>query len=135
TIIDLANQVPYDNTNSAVGFASDYYHFLVPNTPVERRAQFEIDNPSGNLTLVAHRGLPLPDLTTFDYKSDLPDTNWELIVFYDYSSPVALGPGDWYLTALNLETRPVSYRIMASVWPDYGTNIVITNWVISSSNL
>jgi hypothetical protein len=131
-IITLTNMVPYPNTNSGVGFASDYYRFTVGPTAV--RAQFEIDNPSADVTLVARKGLPPPDPTSYDLISANPGTNGQLIVFFDFSTPVPLTPGDWYLSAANLSGQPVSYTIMASDWSAYGTNIVITNWVLTSNS-
>jgi hypothetical protein len=134
-IIDLTNNIPYFNTNSAAGFASDYYHLLVTTiTILPRRAQFDIDFPSGDMSLVVRKGLPLPSLTNYDLISINPDTNNEVIVLYDYSKPVALTPGDWYLTAVNVAGRPVSYQVMGGWGDDYGTNIVITNWFLASNS-
>jgi subtilisin-like proprotein convertase family protein len=131
-IITLFNMIPYANTNSGAGITNDYYRFVVTTNAV--RAQFEIDNPSADMTLVARKGLPLPDLTSFDLISANPGTTDELIVFYNWSSPVALTPGEWFLTAVNVSGVPATYSIKASEWPLYGTNIVITNWGLSGTN-
>jgi hypothetical protein len=131
-IITLFNMIPYANTNSGIGITNDYYRFVVSTNAV--RAQFEINGPSADMTLVARKGLPLPDLTTFDLISANPGTTDELIVLYNWSSPVALTPGDWFLTAVNVSGVQASYSIKASEWPLYGTNIVITNSGISGGN-
>jgi len=131
-IITLFNMIPYANSNSGVGILNDYYRYVVSTNAV--RAQFEINNPSADMTLVARKGLPLPDLTTFDLISANPGTTDELIVLYNFSSPVALTPGEWFLTAVNVSGGPATYSIMASEWPLYGTNIVITNTGISGGN-
>jgi hypothetical protein len=132
TIITLFNMIPYTNSNSGVGITNDYYRFVVSTNAV--RAQFEINNPSADMTLVARKGLPLPDLASFDLISANPGTIDELIVLYDWSSPVALSPGEWFLTAVNVSGTPATYSIKASEWPLYGTNIVITNSGISGGN-
>jgi subtilisin family serine protease/subtilisin-like proprotein convertase family protein len=131
-IITLFNMIPYANTNSGVGSTNDYYRYLVTTNAV--RAQFEINNASADMTLVARKGLPLPDLSSFDLISANPGTTDELIVLYDWSRPVALTPGEWFLTAINVSGAPATYSIKASEWPLYGTNIVITNSGISGGN-
>jgi subtilisin-like proprotein convertase family protein len=132
SIITLFNMIPYTNSNSGAGITNDYYRYRVTTNAV--RAQFEIDGPSADMTLVARKGLPLPDLTSFDLISANPGTTDELIVLYDWSSPVALSPGDWFLTAVNVSGAPATYSIKASEWSLYGTNIVITNSGISGGN-
>jgi subtilisin-like proprotein convertase family protein len=131
-IITLNNAEAYSATNFAGGTNADYYHFVVSGGSV--RAQFEINNPSGDMTLVVHRLLPLPDLTTFDYESTNPSTSDELITVFDTSSPVALSPGDWFLTAVNVSSNPVSYSIKATDWPAYGTNVVMLDAMVDPTN-
>jgi subtilisin-like proprotein convertase family protein len=131
-IITLFNRIPYANTNSGVGLTNDYYRYVVSTNAV--RAQFEIDNPSADMTLVARKGIPPPDLSSFDLISANPGTIDELIVLYNFSSPVALTPGEWFLTAVNISGVPATYSIMASEWPVYGTNIVITNSAFSGNS-
>jgi hypothetical protein len=131
-IITLFNMIPYANTNSGAGITNDYYRFTVSTNAV--RAQFELNNPSADMTLVARKGLPLPDLSSYDLISANPGTTDELIVLYDFSSPIALSPGEWFLTAVNVSGGQANYSIKASEWPLYGTNIVITNSGISGGN-
>jgi hypothetical protein len=38
-----------------------------------------------------------------------------------------LTPGDWFISAVNVSGGPVSYTIIATEFPVYGTNLVITN--------
>lgn len=132
SIIDLTNAIPYANTNSGVGIPNDYYHYAVTN-PVAR-AQFEINSPSGDMTLILRKGLPLPTFGNFDYMSSNPGNNDELIVLHTYSSPIPLSVGDWYLTAANVSGGPVTYSIKATQWIDHGTNFVITNFVYSGTS-
>jgi hypothetical protein len=86
------------------------------------------------MTLVARKGWPPPNLVTNDYLSADPGTNDELIVVFDFTKPVSLSPGDWFLTAINISGSPAAYSITATEWPFYGTNIVITNSFVFSNN-
>jgi hypothetical protein len=132
-IIELTNMVPYTNVNSGiVNLSSDYYHFYVP--PGAARAQFEIDNPSGNMALAVREGLPLPDILSYDYLSANPGLNDQLIVVFTNSAPVPLTPGSWYLTAINNSGGPVSYTIEASWWPTTGQPISITGGQITGTS-
>jgi len=133
TIITLTNAIPYFNTNPGVSSPIDYYRYVVSRSAV--RAQFEINGPSENMALVARKGFPpLPDLTAYDYLSDNPGMNDELIVLFDSSTPVPLTTGEWYLSAVNEAGIPVSYSIMATEWPVYGTNFGIIRYAISSDS-
>ncbi len=111
-IVTLTNAIPYAKTNSGAGNGLDYYRFVVSSNSV--RAQFEINMPSDDVTLVARKGLPLPDLGIFDYISANVFTNDELIVIMTNSAPVVLSAGDWFLTAVNLVGTPVTYSIKAT---------------------
>jgi len=127
-IITLTNAVPFCTANTNGVGSIDYYRFAV--SPGAVRAQFEIDGPTADMTLVARKGLPLPTLSLFDYLSANPGTNDELIVVYDFSSPVPLSPGDWFIAAVPLVPGPVSYCIMALEWGSYGTNLMTTNFAV-----
>jgi len=52
---------------------------------------------------------------------------------FDYSSPVPLTNGDWYLAVVNLSGGPVTYSIKATEWPVYGTNLNAVAYVSSNS--
>jgi len=123
-LLTLQSGTPYFNTNSGPAGAADYYLYVVTTNAV--RAQFEVNGPTADLTLVARKGLPLPTLANYDYLSANPGTNDELVVVYDYSSPVPLTPGDWFLAAVNSAGLPAAYSIMATEYSDYGTNILVS---------
>ena len=131
-IITLASGVPYPGANSGAGDATDYYHYVVTSNAV--RAQFEIDAPTADMTLVARKGLPLPNLTNYTCLSANPGPNEELITLFRGSTPVPLTPGDWFLSAVNVSGAPVSYTIMATEFPVYGTNVVITTSLTLSNS-
>ena len=132
TIITLTNAMPYFNVNAGGSSPIDYYRYVVSRSAV--RAQFEINGPSDNLALVVRKGFPpLPDLATYDYLSDNPGANDELIVLLDSLTPVPLTSGEWYLSAVNEAGIPVSYAIMATEWSasQYSTNFGILRYTIS----
>jgi subtilisin-like proprotein convertase family protein len=124
-IITLASGAPYSNTNSGAGDATDYYRYVVTSNAL--RAQFEIDGPTGDMTLVARKGLPLPTLADYTCLSANSGLNDELITLFDFSSPVPLTPGDWFISAVNVSGGPAAYTIVATEFPAYGINVLITN--------
>jgi subtilisin-like proprotein convertase family protein len=131
-LITLPSGGAYSTTNDGPVQAIDYYRFVASTNAV--RVQFEINGPSANLALVARQGVPLPSLSSFDYISANPWTNDQLIVVYDYSKPVSLTPGEWFLGVVNMTGVPTGYTIMATEFTAYGTNIVITGVMLTSSN-
>ena len=124
-IITLTSGVSYPNNNSGAGDATDYYHYVVTTNAL--RAQFEIDAPTAQMALVARKGLPLPTLASYDCVSTNPGPNEQLITLFDFSSAVPLTPGDWFISAVNLSGGPVSYTVMATEFPAYETNVLITS--------
>ena len=47
---------------------------------------------------------------------------------------MALTPGDWFLTAVNVSGGPATYSIKATEFSVYATNVIITNWSIVSNS-
>lgn len=124
-IVTLTNGIPYGGANPGPANAADYYRYRV--TTNAARAQFEINNATGDMTLLARKGLPLPGLALFDYLSTNAFPNDELIVVFDTSTPVPLSSGEWFLAAVNVSGVPVTYSITATEWPATGRPIAITN--------
>ncbi|MBN2505301.1 MAG: hypothetical protein JXQ71_01265, partial [Verrucomicrobia bacterium] len=121
----LTNGVAFTNTATALpSLATDYYALTVSSNKV--RAQFEIIDPESDVTLVLRRGLPLPTLAQFDYRSANPSTNQEWLVVYDTSAPVPLSEGAWYVGVVKLETNRVRYTVRFTEFDQFGTNLVIT---------
>ena len=129
----LASGVPVSGTNSGAGDSTDYFQYVVTTNAV--RAQFEIDHPTGDVTLVARRGLPPPTLTSYDCLSANPGANEELITLFNFSAPVALTPGDWFVSVVNVSGGPVGYTIKATEFPAYATNVIITSCETLTNNL
>jgi len=124
-IVTLTNGIPYLDT---VGAGSEeYYRYVVSNTAA--RVQFEVNGPDGDVALVVNRGFPLPSLGDFDYLSDNPFLNDELIIVTTNSSPVVLAPGEWFLTVVNMSGLSASYSVKATEWTVTGQPIVLTNIV------
>ena len=131
-VITLQSGVPYSNNNPGPAGANDYYRYVVTTNAV--RAQFEINGPTSDVTLLARGGPPPPTAASYDYLSANPGTNDELIVVYNDSRPVSLSPGEWFLTVVNASGIPAGYSIMATEFSDYGTNIMITSSNASSNS-
>jgi subtilisin-like proprotein convertase family protein len=123
-ITALTSAVPHAGTNQFLPSPADYFRFEVGTNAL--RAQFEIIQPEGDMTLVARKGLPLPNLGSYDLISANVWTNDEVLELYPWSSPVALTPGEWFLAAVNASGAPVAYTIMATEFSAAGTNIVLT---------
>jgi subtilisin-like proprotein convertase family protein len=124
-IIRLQSDVPYTNVVAPSRSIIDYYVFNV--SPIATEARFELSG-NADLGMVLHYGLPLPDLTTFDYRSDNPGITNELIVVTNTSSPVPLQPGDWYIGVYNNTTNAAVYTVTASEIVDTNLNAVtLTN--------
>jgi subtilisin family serine protease/subtilisin-like proprotein convertase family protein len=128
--VDLTNGVPFCTINP-LPLSLDYYRFRISSNSV--RAQFDLRNLSGDMTLLLRRDLP-PTLAIFDFLSANVFTNDEVITVFDYSQPVPLTPGDWYVAAANLSTGPVSYCATAREWATYGTNIIVTNVFLGTNS-
>ncbi len=129
-IVPLANGVSHSGVVPAAG--RDYYRYMVTADSV--RAQFEINSPSGDLTLLARKGWPPPEMASFDYRSANTGLNDELIVLFDTSMPVPLGYGEWFLTAANQTASPVSYGIKATQWPETGRPVEVVGTDATPSN-
>lgn len=130
-IITLTNGLPYTNTVPVDG--EDYYRFVVPPDAV--RAQFEIRNPSADVTLVVRRGWPPATLANADYLSMNPGRTEEYILVMRDSDPVPLTPGEWYLSAVNPSGMAATYSIVATAWPRTGRPVVITSVSATATNL
>jgi len=124
-VLTLDDGIPWYAGNEGSNAPPDYYRFVVSTNAV--RVQFEINGPTANVTLLARRGPPPPSADSFDFISANPNTNEELIVVYDFSRPVPLAPGEWFLTVLNDSGAPVNYSILATESEAYGTNVLITS--------
>ena len=131
-ITTLTNGVPRTNDVLAATAIPRYYQYDVSTNATA--VAFELFNLNGNVDLVARRGPPLPDETSFDYISANPGTSNETILVSSNSAPVVLTPGRWYLGVFNNDVNPVTYTIEAI---EGGQPIIIplTNGVAFTTNV
>jgi hypothetical protein len=118
---------------SSVTMGQEFFRFPVSSNAL--RAQFEINQPSCDLTLLLRKGLPLPGFSNFDYISANPGTNDEMIVLRESSLPVPLTPGDWFVGVFNPWGLPASYSLLATEFASAGTNLNITGLTFTNGNL
>jgi subtilisin-like proprotein convertase family protein len=133
SVVSLAAGVSYANTNSGPLNSADFYRFVVSTNAV--RVQFEVNGPTSDVTLLARKGVPLPSLSNFDFLSTNPGTNDELIVVYDYSRPVSLAAGEWFLAVVNVTGSPASYSVLATEFSAYATDIIVTDPLVVGNGL
>jgi hypothetical protein len=99
-------------TNIAPTNYMQFYRYTVSTNAAA--ASFELEPQNGNVNLFIRKARPIPDpLPTprvFDYASENPSTNADVILV-SQNSIVPLGSGDWFLGVLTLETNIVTYSI------------------------
>jgi subtilisin family serine protease/subtilisin-like proprotein convertase family protein len=110
-IIPLTNNVHHANSIPAGTNLLQHYVFTVSSNATS--VLFDLAPENGDLGLLVRKGLPLPDFESFDYASDEPGPANEFIMVTASSAPVALAPGEWYLTVYNNSTNAVDYLILA----------------------
>jgi subtilisin-like proprotein convertase family protein len=129
-ITTLSNGLALSNNVLAATTVPRYFQYDVSSNATA--VAFELLNPTGELDLVASRGLPLPDEGNFAYATGVTAADATILVASN-SQPVALAPGRWYLGVFNHDTAAVSYTIEAL---ELGapTIIALTNDVPYSTN-
>jgi subtilisin family serine protease/subtilisin-like proprotein convertase family protein len=121
-VTPLTNAVPVDSSLAA-GRLPQYFSFDVSTNAAA--VSFLLENLSGDVDLVASRGLPFPSSASSNYRSLNPGTNDESVVVTTNSVPVPLSPGRWYLGVYNSDTTNITYRILATEFSAAATNLVI----------
>ena len=109
-IITLLNNVIVNRpalTNGTVA----YFQFQASAQATQ--AIFETFFATGNMSLYARQGLPLPTPINAHYSSTNPGGADEMIRVYTNSQPVTLSPGWWFLTVSNSDVGPQKYSIRA----------------------
>ena len=96
---------------------------------------FQLYGLSGDVDLVARKGLPLPTTLSYDYASMDPGTSDEQILISTNSNPLPLSPGRWYLGVFNVDYLDVTNTILATAQSAPSTNIVITGLNIRGTSL
>jgi subtilisin-like proprotein convertase family protein len=136
-IVTLTNGSSIVRTNDGGGTGPlvpiDYFLFPVPANA--KRAQWEVLRPTGDVTLVLKKDLPLPDLLNASAFSARGGPSDELIFLYDYTTNLTLTPGDWYMGVVNATGTTNSYTAQATWYPVYGTNFNFSSSLVVTGNL
>jgi hypothetical protein len=119
----LSNRMPMSEISLAPEGCA-YYTFTV--APGSGRAQFRLFNVTGDVALLARRGLPLANEANAAGLSDNPGSANEMIVMRASDVPLILAPGAWFITVTNRTPMAVSYEIEAGQWAGTGLPIVIS---------
>jgi subtilisin-like proprotein convertase family protein len=110
---------------------ADYYRYVV--YAGSARAQFMVSNISAEVALVARRGIPLPSLSDYSLMADgAPGTVDQSLVLFRNSAPVALAPGEWFVSVVAVGSDPASYTLWANQWAVTGTNLTLMNPSLTS---
>ena len=113
-IIDLENQIPYENT---IPFTDDldlqYYRYRVASNVVN--LDIELTPLDGDVNMVVKKDLPLPTLSLFDYRADEPGPVLDSIQITN-TPPATLEPGSYFIGVFNVEPSQgdVSYSVPVS---------------------
>ena len=111
-----------------------YFQFDVPTNgqPAGIPAQavsLWLSGARSNLTLVVSEHLPLPDLNHYDYISQQPSTNDEIVMLVTNSTPFPIQTNRWYIGVFNTTATNVAFGVQACVSTDYPTIIPLTNGI------
>ncbi len=94
-----------------------------------------LSGANSNLTLVLSQHLPLPDLNHYDYLSQQPCTNDEIVMLVTNTTPFPIQTNRWYVGVYNTTATNVTFSLQACQRADYPIIIPLTNdlpFVVSS---
>lgn len=122
-LIMLTNGIPYTNNILATNYIQ-YYGYNVPTNA--EAVRFSLQPTNGDANLYVRRWTkvndPLPTPRVYDYSSEAPGTNLDVVIVTD-KSVVPLTPGLWLLGVHRIDPTNVYYTVMA-------TNISAANdWI------
>jgi len=112
-VIQLTNRIAYTNVVQSTNLL-DYYQYDASSNAV--RLIFEVLKPTDWVDLVIKRGLPLPNLNSFEYLGTSldPDPTKRATnqITIDLTDPTSQSlAGRWYLGVADLTNAPVSYAV------------------------
>jgi subtilisin-like proprotein convertase family protein len=135
-------------TNGLVGPAGipRYFQFDVPTNrappDLPQNVTFWLGNANSNLTVVLSQHLPLPDPGHYDYISQQPGTNREIVMVVQTnlpdlaSSPIAtnstpwpIQTNRWYVGVFNTAEASVAFAVQACYLTNYPDIILLTNGI------
>ena len=94
-----------------------------------------LSGANSKLTLVLSQHLPLPDLNHYDYLSQQPCTNDEIVMLVTNTTPFPIQTNRWYVGVYNTTATNVTFSLQACQRADYPIIIPLTNdlpFVVSS---
>jgi hypothetical protein len=111
-----------------------YFQFDVPvnGQPVgfpSQAASLWLSGARSNLTLVMSEHLPLPDLDHYDYISQQPCTNDEIVMLVTNTTPFAIQTNRWYVGVFNTTATNVTFALQACLSTPYPIIIPLTNGI------
>jgi hypothetical protein len=133
---DITTLANCQATTTSVGPAGipRYFQFDVPtngepaNLPPQAVSLW-LSGAQSNLTLVASEHLPLPDLNHYDYISQQPCTNDQIVMLVTNTTPFPIQSNRWYIGVFNTAATNVPFALQACVNTDYPLVIPLTNGV------
>jgi subtilisin family serine protease len=124
-----------------------YFQFDVPTngTLAPASVSFWLSDAPCNLKVVLSEHLPLPDLNHFDYTSQVPCTNNQIIMLVTNSTPFPIQTNRWYVgvfytgptTGLTNGATNATFSVQACSAPLYPLIIPLTNgipFVVADTN-
>ena len=139
-ITTLANCQVATNSVGPAGIPR-YFQFDVPTNgqPAGIPAQavsLWLSGANSNLTLVMSEHLPLPDLNHYDYISQQPCTNNEIVMLVTNTTPFPIQTNRWYVGVFNTTATNATFALQACLSTAYPVIIPLTNgipFVVSSA--
>jgi len=111
-----------------------YFQFDVPTNQLPagaapQQVSFWLSSAESNVTVVLSQHLPLPDLTHYDYISQQPSTNNEIIMLVTNTTPFPIQANRWYVGVFNSMATNVSFLVQACYFTNDLVIIPLTNGV------
>jgi len=126
----LTNGVAHAGSNAVPG-TLDHYYINITN-PVAR-AQFEVDSPSADVTLIVEKGQPSDGVNFVQHFSANVGTNSEMVVLRPGDGPKTLAAGLWYLSVLNVSDTNAAYSVKATQWDVSGVPLSVHAFTLDTS--
>jgi subtilisin-like proprotein convertase family protein len=99
----------------------------LPSAATPQQVAFWLTGANSNLTVVLSEHLPLPDLDHYDYISQQPCTNDEIVMVLTNSTPFPIQTNRWYVGVFNTTATNVTFAAQACVNPNSPMIVPLTN--------
>ena len=128
-ILTLTNCEPLTSFVGPAGIPR-YFQFDIPTNPPPEmvgEVTFWLTGARSNLTVVLSQHLPLPDLGHYDYISQRPCTNDEVLIVLTNSTPWPIMTNRWYVGVFNSTATNVPFTVTACYTTNSPIIIPLTN--------